>query len=64
MYAPSAVNKRPWEFIVIEDKAKMEEVIKIHVNAKMLKEASHAILICGNELKQHDDGFWNPSAPD
>lgn len=58
MYAPSAVNKRPWHFIVVEDKEKMEEVMKIHANAKMLKEASHAILVCGDEQLQHDDGFW------
>ena len=58
MYAPSAVNKRPWHFIIVEDKGKMEEVMKIHANAKMLKEASHAILICGDENLQHDDGFW------
>ena len=58
MYAPSAVNKRPWEFIVIEDKGKMEEVMKIHRSAKMLKDASHAILICGDQNKQYDTGFW------
>jgi len=58
MYAPSAVNKKPWHFIVIEEKEKMESVIKIHANAMMLKEASHAILVCGDEKLQHDDGFW------
>ncbi len=58
MYAPSAVNKKPWHFIVIEEKQTMESVMKIHANAKMLREASHAILVCGDENLQHDDGFW------
>lgn len=58
MYAPSAVNKRPWHFIVVEDKEKFNAVMKIHSSAMMLKEASHAILVCGDEKLQHDDGFW------
>ncbi|MCF8380945.1 MAG: nitroreductase family protein [Bacteroidales bacterium] len=58
MYAPSAVNKRPWNFVIIEDKSSMKKVMEIHASARMLKEASHAILICGDEKQQHDDGFW------
>ena len=58
MYAPSAVNKQPWHFIVIDDKALMNKVIEVHPNSKMLREASHAVLICGDEQKQHDDGYW------
>lgn len=58
MYAPSAVNKRPWNFIIIEDKLQMGKVMEIHPNSKMLRYASHAILICGDENLQHDDGYW------
>ena len=58
MYAPSAMNKQPWHFIVIEDKKMMLKITEIHQHASMLKGASHAILICGDEKLQHDDGFW------
>ena len=30
----------------------------IHPNSRMLSTASHAILVCGDEQLQHDDGFW------
>jgi nitroreductase len=58
MYAPSAVNKQPWHFIVIDDRALMDQIMNIHQNASMLQTASHAILICGDEKLQHDKGYW------
>lgn len=58
MYAPSAVNKQPWHFIVIDDREIMIKITEIHPYARMLRRASHAILVCGDELLQHDDGYW------
>jgi nitroreductase len=58
MYAPSAVNKQPWHFIVTSDKALFDKVMEIHPNAKFLGDASHAILVCGDEKLQHDDGYY------
>ncbi len=58
MYAPSAVNKQPWHFIVISDKALYGKVIEIHPNARFLSGASHAILVCGDEKLQHDEGYY------
>jgi len=58
MYAPSAVNKQPWHFLVIDDHEAFSKIIEIHPNAYMLKTASHAILVCGDLHKQHADGFW------
>ena len=58
MYAPSAVNKQPWHFIVINDPDTMIKITRIHPHAAMLKGASHAILICGDENLQHADGYW------
>ncbi|MEX0980940.1 MAG: nitroreductase family protein [Bacteroidales bacterium] len=49
MYAPSAVNKQPWHFIVTSNKQLFDQVTEIHPNAKFIKEASHAILVCGDE---------------
>lgn len=58
MYAPSAVNKQPWHFIVIRRRDLLEKIMQIHPNAAMLRTASHAIVVCGDEKLQHDDGYW------
>lgn len=57
MQAPSAHNRQPWEFIVIRDKSKFEEVAKGHKYANMLLEAEVCIIVCGDEEKQKKNGF-------
>lgn len=59
MAAPSAGNEQPWQFIVLEDKNILSHITKIHPYSQMLKEASHAIVICGDmKLKKFDQNFW------
>lgn len=58
MYAPSAVNRQPWHFVVIDDPALMERIMEVHPHARMLNTASHAIVVCGDELLQHGEGYW------
>lgn len=61
MSAPSAVNKQPWEFIVIDDKDLMGKIGDEFKNAGMIKKASCAIIVCG-DLKLALEGvaqeFW------
>lgn len=57
MYAPSAVNKQPWHFIVFRNRETINEIVAIHPNASMLREASVAILVCWDEQLQHDTGY-------
>lgn len=57
MYAPSAVNKRPWHFIVFRDRETINAIVEVHPNAGMLREASVAILVCWDERLQHDTGY-------
>ncbi len=57
MYAPSAVNKQPWHFIVFRNKKRIREIIEIHPNAQMLENASVAILVCWDDKLQHDVGY-------
>ena len=58
MSAPSAGNEQPWQFIVLADKNILNSITKIHPYSQMLKEASHAIVICGDmSLKKYED-FW------
>lgn len=57
-YAPSAVNRQPWHFIVVDDRDLFDKIMEIHPYSRMLSTASHAIIVCGDEKLQHDDGYW------
>ena len=46
MCAPSANNRQPWCFVVINDRKTIDEIPKYHPYAQMLKEAPVAILVC------------------
>jgi len=57
MYAPSAVNKQPWHFIVFKNTISRQKIMEINKNSAMLAESQIAILICFDEKLQHDDGY-------
>lgn len=63
MMAPSAFNRRPWEFVVVKSKEKRQEIAAIHQYAKMLPDASLAIIVCGRPDLQPGmlEGFWPQS---
>jgi len=46
MLAPSACNTRPWEFVVVKDREKPNQIRKVHPYAGMLETASLAIIVC------------------
>lgn len=58
MYAPSAGNQQPWDFIVVKNRASMIEITKVHPYSHMLKEAGAAIIVCGNLSKERFKDFW------
>ena len=57
MHAPSASNKQPWHFIVIDDKTILAEIMAMHPHSKMLGEAQCAILVCGDEESALAPGY-------
>ncbi len=57
MNAPSAHNKQPWHFIVIDDRKVLDEIPKFHQYSKMLEKASHAVVVLGDIWIQETD-FW------
>jgi nitroreductase len=57
MYAPSAVNKQPWHFIIFEDKNTYDAIIQVHKSSEMLAGAQKAIVICYDVNLQHDEGY-------
>ncbi len=46
MMAPSACNTRPWEFVVVQNREKLNALVEVHPYVKMLKTASLAIIVC------------------
>ena len=61
MAAPTAFNKQPWHFVVIEDKHILEQIAEEIPTAKMAARAPLAITVCG-DMKKALDGegrdFW------
>lgn len=61
MMAPSACNTRPWEFVVVEDESKKEELMAAHPYTQMLKTATLAIVVCGRpDLQEGRCGAFFP----
>jgi len=58
MCAPSAGNERPWHFIVLTDRALLDEIPKFHPYSAMLKQAHVAILVCGDATIEKHKGYW------
>ena len=48
MVAPSAMNKQPWRFILIEDDKLKKEITKISTYAQMALQAPLSILVCAD----------------
>lgn len=60
MAAPSARNLQPWAFIAITDRTILENLANGLPYAKMLFEATAAIVVCGVPDKAGDspEGYW------
>lgn len=61
MAAPSAVNKQPWHFIVVDDRATLDKLGDALPNASMVKKAPLAIVVCGDldkALEGDTQEYW------
>jgi nitroreductase len=58
MSAPSAGNQRPWQFVIVKDKATLAKLAEVSPYAKMTKDAPMAILVCGDLEREAHKGFW------
>ncbi len=58
MSAPSAGNQQPWHFVVVTDRAVLDEIPKVHVHAQMVKGAPLAIAVCADTAAEKHKGFW------
>ena len=61
MCAPSAMDKRPWEFVVVRDPAQLRLLGERLPNSHANKGAQLAIIVCGNEdngLPGRSKEYW------
>lgn len=57
MFSPSAFDYQPWHFIVIDKKEIFDNILKAAAHAEMIKEASHAIILCGDKKLEENIGL-------
>ena len=68
MAAPTAMNRQPWEFVVINDRDTLDKLAGSLRYAKMLSEAPLAIVVCAETMITLKDGtvvennFWEHDA--
>ena len=61
MCAPSAMDKRPWEFVVVKDKAQLQKLGERLPNSRVANGAQLAIVVCGsldNGLPGRCKEYW------
>ena len=58
MNAPSAANQQPWQFVVIDDRTLLDELMTVHPHSSMLKQATVAILVCGDLSLEERKDYW------
>ena len=58
MAAPSAGDQRPWQFVVVRDRATLTAITEVHPYARMLREAPLAIVVCGDTRLEKWPQFW------
>ena len=56
MAAPSASNRKPWQFIVVTKRETLDALAKAHRHGKMLFEAPLCIAVCGDLTEM--ERFW------
>lgn len=55
MAAPSGMDRRPWEFIVVTNREKLNQMAESLPYAKMLTQAPCAIVVCGDSARS---AYW------
>lgn len=58
MSAPSAGNQQPWQFVVIDERKLLDQILYINSYAAMCRQAPVAILICGDTSLEKFLGYW------
>ena len=57
MYAPSANNRQPWHFVIIDERKELDKIPTFHPYADMVKKAQLVVAICGDTRLEPAEGF-------
>jgi nitroreductase len=58
MAAPSAGNQQPWQFVLVRDKLRLQDIARIHPHAAMAPKAALGVLVCGDTRVEKYPGYW------
>ena len=58
MYAPSACNKQPWHFVLMNEQDTFQKIQEFQPHAKMLEQAQWGIVVCGDDQLAHTPDYW------
>jgi nitroreductase len=56
--APSANDQRPWHFVVVDDRALLDQVPNFHPYSKMILDVPVAILVVAEPALEKSKGYW------
>lgn len=56
--APSAHNFKPWHFIVVDGRERLDTLAEVHPYGKMLSAATLAIIVCGMTRDEIEYPYW------
>jgi len=55
--APTAMNTRPWHFVIVRDKTTLDAITNAHPYSKMLPPAGCGILVCGDAARNPNESY-------
>ncbi|XXJ18209.1 nitroreductase family protein [Desulfovibrio caledoniensis] len=58
MMAPSAGNGQPWQFIVVNERKRLDAMVDLHPYVKMVLQAQVGVIVCGDLSKEKYPGYW------
>ncbi|MEI6576194.1 MAG: nitroreductase family protein [Bacteroidota bacterium] len=58
MFAPSAGNQQPWQFVIVDKRDVLDELILSGPYTSALKTAQAAIIVCADMERVTREGFW------
>ena len=59
MNAPSAGNQQPWRFVVVRDRAVLDQIPEVHPYSSMITHAPLAIVVCGDPRSIKWPQMWD-----
>jgi nitroreductase len=58
MQAPSAGNRQPWHFVVLDSRELLDRIPTANPNAAMAARAPLAVLVCGDTAEEMHPGYF------